>query len=47
VVKRFPQAMHSLRLRVVFSGESRVSRVLNSADPQYGHFTIAFSTSHS
>jgi hypothetical protein len=32
--------MHSLRLRVVFSGESRVSKVLNSSDPQYGHFTF-------
>jgi hypothetical protein len=30
--------MHSLRLRVVFSGEARVSKVVNSADPQYGHF---------
>jgi hypothetical protein len=37
-VNLFPQAMHSFRLRVVLSGESRVSKVLKSADPQYGHF---------
>jgi hypothetical protein len=37
-VKRFPHLLHSLRRRVVFSGESRVSNVLRSSDPQYGHF---------
>jgi hypothetical protein len=25
----------------VFSKESRVSKVLNSSDPQYGHFTFS------
>jgi hypothetical protein len=29
-----PQLIHSLRLRVVFSGESRVSRVLFSSELQ-------------
>lgn len=38
-MKRFPQFTHSFLRRVVLSGESRVSKVLNSSDPQYGHFT--------
>jgi hypothetical protein len=33
-VKRFPQLTHSLRLRVVFSGESRVSKVLMFSELQ-------------
>ncbi len=38
VVKRFPHSAHSLRLLIALSGESLVSRVFISLEPQYGHF---------